>query len=227
MLEVDHSKFTQALGRWDRLSADSHFSVPSECGTFAVILAYDHSRDVEHETIDTFPTYVAEANAIADRALAAGKKVELVINATRADFRAVLREPTISDVTVLGNGCLSAVELPNPDTRVDWKNVSRMADHLKTGVFTQRFCGTTPRLLNVPLGLMAVSSHQNVHAPLWKYFRPRHIDSSENRYIRPLLTRDRADIDTIIASFPQRHHVTARDIPRRIVDKVRVLRRSI
>lgn len=227
MQELDRSKFTEALNKWDTLSGTGSLSVPAECGSLAVLLAYDHGRDLLPETIDTFPVYLAEANAIADKALAHGKKVELVINSRRADFRLIMRDPSISDVTVIGNGCLSAVTLGSPEGRIDWKNISRMTDHLKTGTFTQRFCGSTPRFLNVPLGLMAVSSHRHVHAPLWKYFRPKDIVSAENNHIKSLLDTDRADYETIMSRFPQRRHVAVSDVPRRLGDKLRALGRSI
>lgn len=199
----DREKYDKALSRWDELAIAGDFSVPAASGKLAVILAYDHARDQVPGLLDPYDTFRSEALALADQATRQGKAVELVEDARRADFRSIMRDPSISDVTVIGNGCLSSVALTGNERRVDWANLARMSDHLKTGRFIQRFCGSTPRQLNVPLGLMAMASHNQVIAPVNKYVRPKSVAPRHNRQLKPVTDQDRLTYDDIKRQLPK------------------------
>ena len=67
-----------------------------------------------------------------------------------------------------------------PNDRLDWRDVSSMADHLKQGVFVQRHRGNFARQLSVPLGTFAVTNHRNIWAPVGSYFAPESLEDSEN-----------------------------------------------
>ncbi len=200
---TDSERYEHALAKWDNLQEAGNFSVPKEIGTCAVLLAYNYMRDTDPGVRDPFPLFVKDALWVCDRISQRGKNVELAIDASHEDFRAVMQDEKISDVVVIGNGVLSRVFLPSPQKRVGWGHISRMTDHLKTGDFVQRFCGGTPDALNVPMGIMAVDNHANVHAPLWKYFTPKSHDSAHNQRIQPVTTMKRISLANIKDTFPQ------------------------
>lgn len=202
-MATDSERFEKALGKWDQLHEAGHYSAPTELGSLAILLPYDHNRETGF-VVDSFPTFSAEAYSIADHAKTIGKVAEVAINATKADFRSVMHDPTVSDVVVVGNGCLSSVAVAGRDKRIDWLHISRMSDHLKTGVFVQRFCGFTPRQLNAPLGMFAVDDHRSVLAPVNRFIRPRSLQHRHNRYIAPVFSAARADRQTIAEVLPER-----------------------
>jgi hypothetical protein len=201
-MATDSERFDKALGKWDSLQRDECFSVPPQDGTLAVVLAYDHKRDKNPKTIDSYVDFEVEALKIAGNARLSGKSVELVLNATRSDFRSIIQDEKISDVTVIGNGCLSSVAVPDEKQRVDWLHISRMSTHLKTGSFTQRFCGQQSRQLNVPLGLFAVDDHRKVNAPVGRFIRPTGLKHRHNRHIQPITQSSRLSLDDIKEQFP-------------------------
>jgi hypothetical protein len=205
---TDSERYEHALKKWDTLQESDCFSVPQEVGTCAVLLAYNHSRDADPGVRDRFPMFVKDALAISDQLHAQGKNVELSLDTSRDDFDAVIKDETISDIVVIGNGVLSRVFLPAPEKRVGWGHIARMTDHLKTGTFTQRFCGGTPDYLNVPMGIMAVSKHSNVHAPVRQYFTPRSSSSPHNQRIQPVTNMERMSLTDIKESFPERRGLT-------------------
>jgi hypothetical protein len=199
----DREQYPKALQKWDQLHIDGAFSMPAELGSLAIMLAYDHKRDENPLHTDTFVDFESEAYALADEAQLRSKKADVAINATRADFREAMQNPSVTDIIVIGNGCLSAVNVPAPEKRVGWQHVGHMADHLKTGLFVQRFCGILPRRLNVPMGLMAVSSHSQVYAPVNRSIEPKSIHHPRNRLIQPVTAEKRLTYEAILADFPQ------------------------
>lgn len=202
-MATDSERFERALQKWDQLQEAGSYSAPSVIGKLAIMLPYDHKRESGF-VVDDFETFHSEALAIADHAKAAGKVAELAINAGKSDFRDVMRDPTISDVLIIGNGCLSSVALHGPDKRVDWLHLSRMSDHLKTGTFVQRFCGFTPRQLNAPLGMFAVNDHRSIMAPVNKFIRPRSLTHHHNKYIQQVFAQARIDRNAVFDQLPER-----------------------
>lgn len=201
-MATDSERFERALHKWDQLHEAGSYSAPAELGKLAIMLPYDHKRETGF-VIDDFSSFEAEALAIADHAKRAGKVAEVAINATKSDFRSVMHDPLVSDIVVIGNGCLSSVALDGTDKRVDWLHLSRMSNHLKTGVFTQRFCGFTPRELNAPLGMFAMNDHRNIMAPVHRFIRPRSLTHRHNRYIGQVLAHRRTDRETLLTALPK------------------------
>ena len=105
-------------------------------------------------------------------------------------------DPEVASMYVIGNGSLSTLLLDVRDY-YDWTNVADATTHLKRGVFVQRQCGGLTRVLNVPLGLFAVSDHRNVHAALDAEFYPRSLDDPVNEKVQPIFTVDQVGYDTI------------------------------
>lgn len=170
---------------------------------------YNYARDLDPGVRDRFPVFAKDALNICDKLHEQGKKVSLSLDTTRSDFAAAIKDETISDIVVIGNGTLGRVFIPAPDKRIGWGHVGRMTEHLKTGRFIQRLCGGTPDALNVPLGILAARSHSSVLAPIQKYFTPNSADHRHNKLIVPVTDKERMSLADIKESFPRmRKHYT-------------------
>lgn len=189
----DRCTYRSALGAWDTHVAEANFSYPADAGTIAILCPYLDGGLGSRDELDSFEMFEREAWALADRVSAEGRKPDVGIRAEPADFQRVFMDPAISDVIVIGHGGLSSVEVPNPDggDRLDWKDLAKAADHLKTGSFTQRICGRTPREFNAPLGLMVVNNHRNVLAAVGRRINPVDLDDPQNELIQPVTTHTR------------------------------------
>ena len=223
-------RYAAALQHWDEYSNAGNFSVPSDMGKVAILCPYVDTYDSHREEVDKYPKLEAEAFSIADDLQQRGKTPIVAQRAKPYDFAQVLKDPSISHVLLIGHGCLSSVEVENPtsdDARLDWENLAAMADHLKTGSFIQRMCGTTPRKLNVPLGLMVVSEHRNVLAPLGESFAPQDTADPQNELVKPVTRLARMEYADIKRDFPQqklpfssRAHVVLGGLKKSVLDAV-------
>jgi hypothetical protein len=198
------AEYIAALGVWDMRKAAGDFSVPQDMGTVAILCPYVERPG--REELDRFPALQKEALEIADLLQNRDTEVTVGLGAQSADFKAALCDPTISDMVLIGHGCLSSVEVDNPATeyRLDWLDLAKMSDHLKTGRFVQRICGGLPRSFNAPLGLMVMRTHNRVEAPVGKQIMPTDLSDTQNQLIRPVTTLDRMEYADIKSEFPQR-----------------------
>lgn len=191
----DSKQFERAVGWWEEMHNSKAYSLPSEVGGLAVICSYytdfnnDSTDRVSKQSLRDIKKFRNEGLKIAELAQKQGKQAEAILNANAIDVGNVLRDPTISDVVVIGHGCLSSVYMKDPrsaDTLYDWYDVALDTDHLKTGVFTQRFCGGLRRKLPVPLGTFAMADHRNVLAPIGLYFASKGLDYYRNDHLVPV-----------------------------------------
>lgn len=206
IMATNERMYQAALTEWDALNAAGSLSVPATDGITALLLPFNHTyRDSENLEGQNFSDLCDATYRLADQAMAQGRDIELAINATAVDFDRVLTDHTISDVIVIGHGCLASIEMTSVhDTdRIDWRDVAYYANHLKTGKFVQLTCGTLPRKLNVPFGLFAVSAHHNVLAAVGERIVPAYfwrVDSP----IAPVTSKSRLDLESVKELFPQR-----------------------
>lgn len=198
----DKSEFGVALEKWQSFHNDGLFSDPVESKGVAVLLPFDYGGP--YKGVESFEALRTEASKITDALHITGHNVTLAVNAKEHDFNQVMAEPSISSVIVIGHGCLSAVEMPDPIRRLDWADISRMATHLKTGRFLQRFCGGLHRDLNVPFGAFAMSSHSDVYAPVGQPFSPASTEDKENHKIERVIRTSTLDYDLVKTTFPRR-----------------------
>ncbi|HSH55818.1 MAG TPA: hypothetical protein VK983_03260 [Candidatus Limnocylindrales bacterium] len=200
----NRTEFNAALAVWDDRRANNEFSVPHDSGSLAILCPYIDKPD--REEFDRWPAFEAEALMVADNYHHQGKLVEVALHAALTDFKSIFSDPSVSDVVIIGHGCLSSVEVTNPDGHdlMDWLDVSRAADHLKTGVVVQRMCGGLPRKLNVPLGLFAVNDHRHVQAAVGIKGDIGALDT-ENQIIHAVTAMPRMGYEDIKEAFPQRH----------------------
>lgn len=190
-------QFNRAMLKWESLSKEGHFSKPAEIGMTAIISSLFTDEPPDTETgITELAAFRTEAKELANRIAAKGGRPELAIDATRADITSLIQDPDIATMYVIGNGSLSTLLLDVRDY-YDWANVSHATTHLKQGIFVQRQCGGLTRLLNVPLGLFAVSNPRSVHAALDPAFYPQSLDDPVNEKIQPVFDYDFVDYEII------------------------------
>ena len=202
----NRTTYEQSLDIWQERVDDGCVSIAPELGAVAILLPYVGGAEYQREEVEQLPSLKTEAYALADRLYARGRETVIAINAEPEDFKRVLTDPSISDVTVIGHGCLASVEVVSPETknRLDWYDLAHMADHLKSGSFAQRVCGILPRKLNVPIGLMVVSDHRSVQAIVGRRVGLAEISQLAGDVLPSVTNLARMSYDDVKAAFPQR-----------------------
>jgi hypothetical protein len=211
----DKQQFERALQKWEQLRAAGCISASKKIGKHAIICSYitdiDSSSEDSLEDSSTIVKFTNEAQSLYNRYTALGKKAILHIDADGEIFDDVLKDPSVSNITVIGHGALSFVYLPNGTTtlegkniannRYDWRDVSSAADHLKRGIFIQRHCGHAVRNLSVPLGTFAMQSHHRVIAPVHEYFTPDSIYDPTNKLLRKVTRKRKLTRSEVLRRF--------------------------
>src|SRR5690242_14401000 len=109
----DRQRYETALDVWQNHRADENFSEPSETGGLAILVPYDTSRYADHQPTERISALTKEASQLADYALEQGKVVDVAINAGPVDFERALKDTFISDIILIGHGCLASFEVVN------------------------------------------------------------------------------------------------------------------
>ncbi len=204
----DKEKYKRCLQKWDLLHEEGLFSVPESIGKVAIFCSYaiidqigERTYKRGHKDVTNFRK---EAFAIADRFQKLGKQSEIILNANDIDFDTVLRDEHFSDIITIGHGNLSTIIIGDDygaDLALDWYDLSIFTDHLKTGDFIQRQCGTFGRDLSVPLGMFCVSRHCDVIASAGSAFEPKGLDHPANNLLDYVTTEARLDYKSAKATF--------------------------
>lgn len=179
-MSSDAQQFERAIGNWEDLHSQRAYSLPADLGSTAIVCSYfrNISGLSEGNAEKDVKSFRKEALGLADEMAAYGESTEVILNATEDDMSAVMTDPEFSSVVTIGHGALSFLYVG--ESRYDWIDVSANSDHLKTGMFIQRHCGSFLRMLSVPLGAFAMMDHRNVLAPVGRYFAPRGFDHPHN-----------------------------------------------
>lgn len=189
--------FRRARDKRARLLNDGRFSLPSGQGSTAIVCSSFTDEPPDTETgMTELALFEEEAAELARRVRSSGGGVVVALKAERKDISGLLRDTTVSDVFVIGNGSLSTLLLGERDY-YDWVNVADAMTHLKLGRFVQRQCGGLTRVLNVPLGLFAVADQRLVHAALDPAFYPKSLDDPVNDKVQPVFAHNDVDYDCI------------------------------
>lgn len=193
----DKQRFNRALEKWDALKANDYLSMPKEIGQVAIFCSYA-VIDIVHDKLykrgkKDVANFRKEAFAIADRLKAQEYCATVILNASLGDFASVLQDPKVSSIITIGHGDLSTLLIGDDKnlSEVDWVDVSNYTDHLKTGQFVQRQCGSFTRDLSVPLGLFSVSNHSDIIAPSGMSFTPYGLDHPDNDFLMPVTDNPR------------------------------------
>jgi hypothetical protein len=204
----DQFRYEQALGTWQSHIDAGNVSVPSSEGSVAILVPYLGLDEFErHRPInERLPALRAEANRLADSIQERGTTVNVAINAVPFDFESALKDSSVSDIILIGHGCLASVQVDNPTSynRLDWEDLFGMSNHLKTGVFMQRVCATLPRKLNVPMGLLVVNNHRNVQALVGESPTTDDLLQYGDSDLPSVTNLDKMSYADIKQSFPQR-----------------------
>lgn len=205
-------RYNKALTKWDILRRAHYYSLPEAEGTTAIICSLEHiykpdqleSPYNSYKANKELSVFRREALSLADRIYKSGRLAEVAINASSADFKAVLKDPTFASIQVIGHGCLSSINIKDEYGQgyFDWLDVSWESDHLKAGEFVQRTCGNFARGLSGPLGTFAMADHRRVIAPVAEEFTPRGLDHPQCRdLLLPVTDRQRMDYNYIKSTF--------------------------
>lgn len=190
--------YETALEKWHRLKNAQKFSVSDSEGVTAVIAANPYSksyakfylRRIERlYAAKDLEEYNHEASELAIRLGQVGISTAVYYSATAEDLVEAIVDPNISSVITIGHGTLNHVEISDRKN-FDWREASRLSNHLKLGSIVQRTCGVTPRSFNVPFGLFLVADSTKVLAAHDAIFTPTSLDDPINRLIQPVLSTD-------------------------------------
>lgn len=206
----DKKRFNNCIANWEALHDQKAYSVLPSVGRMAILCSYivtegntDELTLCKTKASKELRIFRKEALSIADICTRNEVDVELVLNASADDFRAILRDPTISDIITIGHGSLSRIHIPNSrnDDTFDWEDVARTSDHLKLGSFTQRHCGALGAELSVPYGVFAMSNHSNVWAPVGAYFAPRGLLHPHDNSLHQVTANERITYEEVKQSL--------------------------
>lgn len=193
-MAADKIQFEFGLKKYNELQKNRHLSVPAHAGALAIFCANPRDdfgpESAKKNMRSNTKTYRKEAAALAKRAELDEKHAEIIYNPGHCDFRAILQDPTFSDIVTVGDGSLSSFDIHNEidPEQFDWLDAITAASHLKQGTFVQRHCGHFSRSLNVPLGSFVTADPANVHAPVGLYYNGRGLYHHESGNIVPVFT---------------------------------------
>ena len=208
----DAQNFARATKRWESLHEKERYSVSPARGLTAILYSLESftsavyaSRLSDWQQIEYFKN---EAYEIADRTERNGGSAHVFNGISTDSMGCVLQDEMYSDIIVIGHGCLSSVigdeREHNDKSNLDWRDVSKLATHLKLGKFVQRFCAGVDRNLPVPLGTFSVASHANVIAP-WpgSAFSPELYGATEEAKLCALTSSSHMSFDEVKSLRPE------------------------
>ncbi|HMT19151.1 MAG TPA: hypothetical protein PKD15_03900 [Candidatus Saccharibacteria bacterium] len=196
----DRKQFAAAMRQWDQMHEDGSYGAPVEYGTTAIIAsAFTDDEPTTPAGTNELIAFRAEALDLEQRVRLAGGSTLVAIDATRGDIESIIKDPSVANIYLIGNGTMSAVILGEDDNRFDWNDTVNAADHLKSGFFEQRICGGLLRSLNVPVGLFAMQSHRSVIAATGMEFYPMSLEDPENVKLKPVFETDRVSYEDVKA----------------------------
>ena len=179
----DENQFKRANKKRQELLDNKQFSVSPRLGELAIAFSrYSKKSGREKEKEITF--FSDEALDLYSQAYQTRKRALIYDGLDHDTLDSIFASRAISDIILIGNGDLSSIYLDN-GKKYDWRNVSESADHLKTGVFMQRFCGNTIRDASVPFSTFAVADHRNIIATPGEPFMPEDYPEDEE-LLRPV-----------------------------------------
>jgi len=153
-------------------------SRPLSESSMAVVVSFAMNRCIVSP--DEAKALHKEGMAILDTCRAEGKNVTDVFAPTRGDIDALLRDPSITDLCLIGEGALGCFyvlgEADKPATggAYDWHDVATTSDHLKTGNIFQRMCSVA-RLSPVAWGTFASANLPMVWVSEEPLFNPTEV----------------------------------------------------
>jgi hypothetical protein len=182
-----------AIERRAELISQEAFSRPSTEPRVAVVVSF--VRNLCQVVPDEAAILRREASAVLNYFQADGIDAVDVASPTKNDMDALLQDPTITDICLIGEGSLGSIcvldnaEDPASGVPYDWIDVSETADHLKTGSIYQRMCSVT-RVSRVAWGTFAAADLRKVWISRQPNFEPETVHSDPTTGLMPVYERD-------------------------------------
>lgn len=143
----DNRHFVHLLEKYSdkriKLLDSGKLSLPSSEGRHIVIVspAADYNSKLTPEAQKE--VFITEGERIAEELEKTKKfgEVALLRTVNDIEFGMTIKDPEVSDITLIGHGSISALMMPQ-GVSYDWQDVARAATtNLKQGEFMQRTCG--------------------------------------------------------------------------------------
>jgi len=154
-----------AIEKRERLLQEP-FSLESELGKLVIVVS--SAADLKSQTPPDkqYATFIDEAERLKAERGSRHAAVEIKPKAFPMDISFDLADRDVSDLIFIGHGSISNFWTDGQRRNYDWRDVSKGASHLKTGVIEQRICGHLPEevKLHVPLGTFALANLENLYA---------------------------------------------------------------
>lgn len=191
------------------------YSDPDQAGSRVAILT-PFIEELVYDQRDDRSSFESQNADLANYYAEQGRNPYVIMDATIADFEAVLADRSVPSVVVAGFGGLPAVAVPFSKDRardarfgyLDWLHLAGMATHLKLGKFVMYTCCEYTRVFNPPLPSGVVSSHRNIRAPLGLGIYATGVDDNEPLML-PVSDQDELTYDQIKERFPLQRHSDA------------------
>jgi len=197
----DRKEFNRALHRWDMLRSEHIYSEPEEYGLTAILYSGYSIATSPRGRREEVEAYEDEANTIYRTHTKRQIGAFILAQFTYDDLMDTVRDTTVSSMVVIGNGSFQSLCM-NDGVWINWQELAENATHLKTGTFTQRFCGhLATKALNVPFGTFAMKDHARVRAATGRML-PMVLKPEHEALIQPVHDKTRLDYDTVKALFP-------------------------
>jgi hypothetical protein len=191
----DHQQYDRMTAHYDMLRADNALSVAPDVGRLAIVTMYPEDIEARRPE-DSFRAIDSEARRLQNMQEAAGKATIYAPRASVGNFREILDDRTISDITLIGLGQLSKVQLApwcreadDPTRPSEPQPVLSYFDaistdgrhptitHLKQGSFHQRTSGQMPAPINIPFAWGFMADRSKIWGSPQQAFYPKKNDT--------------------------------------------------
>jgi hypothetical protein len=201
------AKYQKALRKWSNLKSSGNFSLVPEEGITAILCSQEPHAvmyEGDPDEVQQIENFQREGRDYFRVLGYLGRKAYLEESLNYSVVSEALDDRRVTDIVIIGHGTFSSVYDDSESGRqwLDWYDISLATTHLKRGSFTQRTCGNLCFDLSVPLGLFAMTSAQNVYAPVGEYFSPETLGEREEDKIKPVGTVDMYSYADIKRLFP-------------------------
>jgi len=141
-----------------------------------------------------------------------------IMRAMPEDFERVFQDRSVPNLVIRAGGSFSKVFVPVMGkiqneygeeieamvrNYLDWRDVSRMTNHLKLGTIVMRSCGRYWNTVNIPIPYAAVPMASSIHAAAGKSIYPVGMHHPDNALIQPLTFPEDLTYDEIKSFYPQ------------------------
>ena len=191
--------FMNVLERYHQQRSDflarGKVSVPSAEGTHSVLVSTRPDWGSKYSPDEQMQIFIEEGEMVQERLQRTGQYGEVVLRRAINDIELgmAIRDPEVSDLTLIGHGSISDIWV-NPDHTYDWQDVARASRHLKLGTVTQRTCGNAYKR-RVPWATFLMKDMRNYYAALGR--RVPEKDPDDDLFM-PVFTEETVSVEGVV-----------------------------